>query len=108
MSEAVAPRYIKKPHAVEAVQLTRTNVEFLANWCGGVVIRERQAYISLDIPNLFGSLRVQVGDYLTKDEQGRFDRVSESEFESAYQPEGVIERLSRLEKTWSERAQSHG
>lgn len=108
MSAAIAPRYIKKPHAVEAIQLTRTNVEFLANWCGGIVVRERQEYISLDIPNLFGALRVQVGDYLTKDEHGRFDRVSESEFESKYQPEGVIQRLSRLEKSWSELAQIHG
>lgn len=113
IDEVIANLYIRKPHTVEAIQLTHTNVNFLANWCGGIVVQERQPgaawmpmkyCVALDMPNLSGSLRAHVGDYITKDEQGVFSRVDPSIFDLDYQNEGMTTKLSRLESDWRKKA----
>lgn len=110
--EGVARRYVKKPEAIEAIQLTRTNVNFLANWCGGRVVRESKpsdrtdVYIALDMPHLDGILRAIVGDYITKDEHGVFGRTKAEIFEISYQREGITANIKRLEAEWHSKTQA--
>ena len=106
----VARRYIKKPYAVEALQLTRDNVNFVANWCKGNIVRmvnpkdPSDIYIGLDVLTYSGQVRIQVSDYITKDVRGMFGKVSELEFEGDYQRESAQERLAFLERTWHDAA----
>ncbi|WP_449281244.1 hypothetical protein [Leucobacter sp.] len=68
-----AKLYRKKPVLIEAMILTRENVDAVARWCGGRVIREEKAsdptdvYVALDIPTLEGTMRAQ-----TVDPSGRY------------------------------------
>lgn len=106
----VARRYIKKPYAVEALQLTRDNVNFVANWCLGNIVRmvnpndPSDVYIGLDIVTYSGRVRVQVSDYITKDVRGQFGKISALEFDSDYQRESARERLAFLESEWHDAA----
>lgn len=102
----IARRYTKKPYGVEAVQLTRTNAYFVANWCGGSVVRmvnpndASDVYIGIDMMTYSGRMRIQVSDYVTKDVRGQIGKISELEFESDYQREGARENLAFMENQW--------
>ena len=114
MTDVIARRYIKKPEAVEAIQLTSKNINFLANWCDGNIIRRlkpvdpNNEYFRLDIPTPLGTVRAYSGDYITKTLYGEFNKVSADRFEREYQNEGMTSKLRRLEQAWNDRAQRHG
>lgn len=88
-------RYSEKPAEVEAMKLTRENVEAAASWCGGTVIRvtnpadPSDEYVALDYPTLKGVQRAQTaddsgryahGDVLTRGANGDFTAMSPSAF----------------------------
>lgn len=65
----MSPRsYRKRPVVIEAELLTAENVDEVARWCGGRVLREESprdrsdVSIMLDIPTLEGITRAQVAD----------------------------------------------
>lgn len=96
MAENDAPqRYAEKPVEVEAIRLTRENVEAAAAWCGGKVIRvtnpadHDDEYVALDYPTLNGVQRAQTvdssgryrhGDVLVRGANGDFTAMSPSAF----------------------------
>jgi hypothetical protein len=99
-STIVARLFIKRPDPVEAIQLTLTNINFLANWCGGTKVQSgtpgRQYYGSIDIPVDNVIVTARLGDYITKNAEGIFDSVTADQFDRDYKPEGVRARLARL------------
>lgn len=96
--------YRKKPVVIEAMQLTRINVDEVAAWCGGRVIRHAKAsdpddvYVALDIPTLEGTMRAETyhhstwngleysgGDYVIKGTRGEFYPCKPDIFEATYE-----------------------
>ena len=84
-------KFRKKPVAIEAVQLTRSNGGPVAKWCGG---RNRfEAKPSdptdvaewVDIPTLEGTMRANVGDWIIKGVQGEFYPCKPDIFEQTYE-----------------------
>lgn len=71
--------YTTRPDQIEAVQLSRENIEELAVWCGGDIIREPKSsdpsdvYLALTVPRVNGPLDAQIGDFVIKNARGRFE-----------------------------------
>ena len=102
-----AQRYRKKPVEIEAMHLTRENVDQVAAWCGGRVIRDAKPgdptdeYVALDIPTLEGTMRGETfhsstwdgrryhgGDYIIRGVQGEFYPCKPDIFEATYEKAG--------------------
>ena len=100
-----ASTFRKKPVEVQAVQLTPPNVDEVAAWCGGQVIRlakpsdPSDVYVALDIPTLEGKMRADSfhsstysggeyhgGDYIIRGVQGEFYPCKPDIFEQTYEP----------------------
>lgn len=70
--------YRRKPTEVHAAKLTSSNVTELAAWCGGRAIEDFDALtrdgrqIGINVPTLDGVERASEGDYIVRDEDGRF------------------------------------
>lgn len=97
-------KYRKKPVEIEAMQLTRENVDEVAAWCGGRVIRDAKpgdptdVYVALDIPTLEGTMRGDTfhsstwdgrryagGDYIIRGVQGEFYPCKPDVFAATYE-----------------------
>jgi hypothetical protein len=86
------PRFYQLiPVSVEAIQLSAENVERAATWSGGIQVIEYDAidktrtFVALNIPTVFGVVRVSEGDYIVKDQKGHFSTMSAAQFESKYE-----------------------
>lgn len=82
-------QYSSKVHHVEAIQLGEDNVGEIARWCGGVVIDLQSEaspnYVGMNVPTIDGGARAEKGDYILKDENGRFGVMSEQDFVKKYE-----------------------
>jgi len=81
-------KYINKKKVIEAFQLTASNMTFVENWCRGsikgILLPVTQRVI--DIQTLNGELRVSIGEYVIKDENGEFCTCAPDAFEKTYTP----------------------
>lgn len=96
--------YRHKSTPVEAVQLTRKNVNEVAKWCGGKVVERvkpgdpSDVYIALDLPSTGEPIRAETfhwsthdgrkyngGEYVVRDDNGAFHAVSPVDFEAEYE-----------------------
>lgn len=84
---------LKAPISVEAMELSPITVHKAAIWTGGVEIEEidpednTKRFVALNIPTNRPEnpvVRVQEGDYIVKDPQGRFSRVSGEDFDKYF------------------------
>jgi len=67
------PAYTKKPVTIEARALTESNVDEIANWCGGYTnINDLTAEITVEIPTLEGTMIARQGDFIIKGVKGEF------------------------------------
>lgn len=90
-------RYVPKESSVNAILLTGANLHEAAKLCGGEV-GPRHGAVDLDsaydtvlrIPTLHGSPDQAIpGDYLVRDENGRFSAWNRSAFEQKYKRIGL-------------------
>ena len=64
--------------AIEAIQLTKENVDQVVAWCDGTPIEETDAldsekrYVGINIPSWGGVVRASEGDFVIKDHLGEF------------------------------------
>lgn len=91
-------RFRKKPVEIEAMQLTASNVNEVARWCGGGAIEEvsprdhTDVYVALDIPTLEGVMRANCGDWVIRGVQGEFYPCKPDIFAATYDdPEALID-----------------
>lgn len=83
-------KYTTRPDEVDAIQLTRENIEEVAVWCGGEIITEPKAsdpsdvYMALTVPRANGPIDAQVGFYVLKNARGRFEVNSPEIFEKKF------------------------
>lgn len=86
-------KYRQKSPLFEAAQLTSDNVEAVAQWCNGRPLRACTvtkndsigAVATINIKTATGSRWVQEGDFVVKDEHGRFWKCDKEMFLNLYQ-----------------------
>lgn len=77
--------------SVEAILLAPESFERAQMWCGGAPVTEidavdsKKKFVALNIPTIDGVVRVGEGEYLVKDPNGRFSKMSKDEFEAKYE-----------------------
>lgn len=75
---------------IEAHKLTSTNVKEVTHWCGGIEVQELpleeegRTLVGVNIPTLNGTMRASEGDYIVRDENRHFSKMSADEFEAKY------------------------
>jgi hypothetical protein len=79
--------YRKKPVEIEAHRITVFNIDWIAGWCGGKILREAAAakYRMIQIPTLEGSMLADVGDWIIKGVKGEFYPCKHEIFEMTYE-----------------------
>lgn len=98
MTESVTPvRYAKKVFYIEAVRVTLTNMEQVAEWCGGVVQHTRakpekdypaSPYVKVNVhnPRTVRQTRAFVGDWVVKAENNVWRTYPHKAFCLAFEP----------------------
>ena len=93
-------KYTTHPDEIEAIQLSRENIEEVAVWCGGEIITEPKAsdpsdvYMALTVPRANGPLDAQINDYVIKNARGRFEVMKPNLFVTKY---GLSVRSARIQ-----------
>lgn len=96
MSEAIAPaRFAKRIFYIEAIQVTSENMEQIAEWCKGKILRTRakpeenypaSPFIKVDVKNPRNprQTRAFVNDWVIRDEDGRWRVYPNKAFKLAF------------------------
>lgn len=84
--------YRSKQVVIEAQQLSKDNVDELAQWCDGRVISEIDAqdenirFVGINIQTLEGVMRASEGDWIIKGTVGEFYPCKPGVFQNKYEP----------------------
>jgi hypothetical protein len=80
-------KYRKKPVVIEAHQVTVFNLESVAEWCGGQVVRGTAdaKHRLIAIRTLEGVMEAAVGDYVIRGIKGEFYPCKPDIFEATYE-----------------------
>ena len=106
-------QYRTRGVTVEAVQLTAENVQEVADWCGGFIVKEQDSvdrtkfYAGINVPLPHGRERLSEGQFLVKNGDAfeiwgetvftaRFERFEFDFNEVAYKRDPEVERISLL------------
>lgn len=83
----------KEGQVVEAVQLTKENVDQVIEWCDGTGVEEIDAldsekrYVGINIPSWGGVVRASEGDFVIKDHLGEFHTRWPDHFNNMFEKE---------------------
>lgn len=108
-------KYVRKPFAVEAVEVTKDNIREVAKWCGGRVQRHRRRdygyregydeYVKVEVrkPLNERQTRAYYGDWVLAAEQNEgssFKVYTKQAFEGSFQKhvEDMMATVERMEK----------
>lgn len=108
-------KYVRKPFAVEAVEVTKENIQEVAQWCGGKVMRHRRKdygyregfdqFIKVDVrkPLNERQTRAYYGDWILAAETGpspSFKVYTQQAFAGSFQKEveEMVETVERMEQ----------
>jgi hypothetical protein len=81
-----ALKWMKRPVIVEAIEVYAWDAEQVAEWCGGVAVRnEIHHCLGIDIPTLEGTMRANLGDWIIKGVKGEFYPCKPDIFAASYQ-----------------------
>lgn len=75
-------RFRKKPVEIEAMQVTRGNIDVVAEWCQGTLLYGGK----LTISTLEGDMRADVGDWIIRGVKGEFYPCKPDVFAETYHP----------------------
>lgn len=80
--------YVRKPFKVDGLQVKPDNLEEVAEWCGGEIIRsdERRPHIQVDVQNALRDRQKQafVGDWVLKSPSG-FKVYTDKAFKTTFE-----------------------
>lgn len=91
-------QYRKRPENIEAIELTKDNVEEVARWCGGTLNSVRNVLNetncpnahSLAIPSIYGGIEAEIGTVIVRNsETGVFSIMTKEHLEREYQRLGL-------------------
>lgn len=88
------PKFRKRPVVIEAVQFTRRNAEWLAEWSGGEFHHQPvddglygvQYELTLSIPTLEGVMTAREDDWVIRGVKGEFYPCRPDIFAATYEP----------------------
>jgi hypothetical protein len=110
-------KYIRKPFAVDAIEVTRENIREVARWCGGKVERHRRRdygyregfdqYIKVEVrkPLSERQTRAYYGDWILAAEQGTstsFKVYTQPAFSASFQK--AVENMAKTVERMDQRA----
>lgn len=82
----------RRKNEVDAIRINEANAKVVAKWCGGEAFRvtsnkyvENQTDPLLRVPTLEGPLSVYSGEWLVKDEDGRYSVMDNKSFVTEYE-----------------------
>lgn len=73
-------KYKKRPIEIEAVQLSKENMEAVCEWCCGSL-----GYTQIFFTTLEGVMTAQIGDWIIKGVKGEFYPCKPDVFEMTYE-----------------------
>ena len=79
-----AQRFRKKPVEIDAMLVTRSNLQDVAEWSGGRAYQDGRLVIS----TLEGDMRADVGDWIIRGVQGEFYPCKPDIFAATYEEVG--------------------
>lgn len=84
-------KFVRKPFAVEALQVTEENLEEVATWCGGKVRQDEdgQKYVKVQVKNALNARQTEArpGCWVLKSGEVSFKVYGEYAFTKSFQPE---------------------
>lgn len=89
------PLFRSKPVLVEAMQVNQENKDDVARWCGGVLVKEKDAfdssqyYVGVNVPSLSGTFRVSEPNWLVRMPDGSFKEMSDDRFREEFERVGT-------------------
>jgi hypothetical protein len=105
-------KYVRKPFAVDAVEVTESNLYEAAKWCGGRVHRNTQRwgehagqkFIRVNVPNALSERQTMayIGDWILSSNTGKngFKVYTPKAFEKSFgkQVERMVETVTRMDE----------
>jgi hypothetical protein len=105
-------KYVRKPFAVDAVEVTEKNIYEVAKWCGGRVRRNPQRwgehagqkFIRVNVPNALSERQTMAypGDWILSSNTGKngFKVYTPKAFENSFQKqaERMVETVRRMDE----------
>jgi hypothetical protein len=90
-------QYRNKPIHLEVIEVTQSNVDEVARWCGGSVEKihntlsnQMESTGLLAVPSIYGSISAELGSFVARDrETGRFSVMKREHLDSEYERVGV-------------------
>jgi hypothetical protein len=78
-------RHRNRSSKIEAVHFVPSILEEAASWCGGKPIYNTSGMHELEVFNYEGPITAEPGDWIVKDERGKFYAIHEELFFSLYE-----------------------
>ncbi len=82
-------KFQPKQYQVEGYILSKGNLDAAAKWCGGEILYESDAELNevlfLSVPTLIGNLKLELGDVLIRDTDGRICPWEIDEFKEIFE-----------------------
>jgi hypothetical protein len=75
---------LQVPVTIAAIQITRDNIKWIANWCGGTAIIT-EFVTALDVRTLTGTQRAFEGWYVIRTRPGDYQIMAGKSFEEKYE-----------------------
>lgn len=80
-------KYRKKPVVIDAVQVTKWNVNDVAKWCNGDAYSVWSGFPYIEIKTLEGIMKADVGDWIIRGIKGEFYPCKDNIFQATYELE---------------------
>lgn len=84
----ITERYERLPQEVNAIQMTIDNIYSVARWVKGIIkgteLEKSKQVVDIWNKEKSCEIRIQVGDFVIKKENGLFEVLSENDFKKTY------------------------
>lgn len=88
-----AHRYSTTPEVVEAIRISKDNIKWVANWCGGTVnenhLDHQRMYLTVGQGFYVSDVHSYIGDWVIKLKDGLFTSMSDADFSRKYHRTGL-------------------
>lgn len=84
----ITERYERLPQEVNAIQMTIDNIYSIAKWVKGIIkgteLPKEKMLVDIWNKEKDCEIRIQIGDFVIKKENGQFEVMNESDFNKTY------------------------
>lgn len=84
----ITERYERVPQEINAIQTTQENIYSVAKWVKGIIkgteLKKSKWIIDFYNKEIQKEVRIEIGDFIIKKENGQFEVMNESDFNKTY------------------------